>query len=856
MQLTSRVLDLIARLVPPSQRAMWRAEWGAEMQFTAARGAARLTVARRLCSAIVHAAYLRRESLSMIGLGQDVRFALRLARRQPSLTLTVVLTLALGIGANTAVYSVLRAAILRPLPIPHSDRLVLGWQISPSGLDKAPFSYPDFRDWRGAATAIDDAAAFSLANGIVTGVADADRVHVTAITPSFFQLTKMPLRGRAFNDADSTPGAERVAIVSDGFVRRRLGGLEPIGATFELDGVARRIVGVAAFDPIGALFDPPADLWVPIVLRPQVVDGRGNRNFQVIAHLRDGASATQADAELSAVMTSLAQQFPQTNAKRNGRVISLDEQLSGGVRRSLWLATLVTGVVLLVACANVASLLLVRNIERAKEFTLRAALGAGRARIARQVLLESALFSFLGGAAGLTVLWWLTSFLRLHLPANLPRRADVAIDPMVIGVALVLTFVTAIASGLPAAWLASPSAAASSGSRQTGGGLVLRRALVSAQLAAAVLLMICGGLLVRSFQRIQHVDPGFVAERIATMQINVPRSYNTEAAVLAFADRTVEAVRARPGVDSAAMFGPVPFSGNVNGWQVSAPGIHLDTVVKADRYITTDGALPLMGVSVLRGRLLAGADYGAGAANTVIDELFAARVFGGLDPIGRQVQLESNQPLTVVGITRHVKHYGYDEQSRPQLYVPLSYDPSSWMNLVVRSRSDDAGALIADVRRAVLETDPHAPPFEAVTVRTLMDRTIGDRRIASTLAAALAGITLLIAVAGLYGAMSFSVERRTREIGVRMALGARPSEVSRLVFGEATRVVAFGVGAGVAAAVLGARLIQSLLFETPIYDPVTYAAVGVLLTIVTFVAAYGPARRAAAVDPLLALRAE
>ncbi len=723
MKVSTAVLRALARVVPSPQRASWRAEWLAEMQFIAARGASRATIARRLGSAAVHASFLRKESIRMFdttGLAQDVRFALRLARRQPSLTFTVVVTLALGIGANTALYTVLRGAILRPLPIPSANRVIVAWQSNGAGNDSAPFSYPDYRDWAQSAQSLSLTAAFTNANGIVTGVADADRVRVASVTPSFYALTGLSVRGRAFTDADMVPGADRVAIVSDAFVRSRLGGAEPIGTTFELDGVPRRIVGVVAADPLAAVFQPAAELWVPVLLRPQVAEGRGNRNFTVLGRLRDGATVEAAGSELTGVMNRLAAEFPQTNARRGGRVVTLDEQLSGRVRSSLWLAALVTGVVLLVACANVAGLLLVRNIERAKEFTLRAALGAGRRRLARQILIESTLFSVIGAAAGLGVLVALTAFMQSHLPDVLPRRSEIAVDPAVIGVALLLSLATAVASGLPAAWFASPATAAGSTSRHSGAGLLLRRVLVSAQLAAAVLLLICGGLLVRSFQRIQHVDPGFAPDRIATMQINVPGSYRTADAVLAFVDRLTAAVNARPGVDRAALFGPVPFSGNVNGWEVTAPGIELPAVVKTDRYTTTEGAMSLMGVSLVRGRLLEGADFAPGAQKAVIDELFAARVFGDVDPIGRRIQLESNEPLTIVGITRHVKHYGFDEKSRPQLYVPLAYDPSDWLNLVVRSRSADAAALIADVRRAVLETDPQAPPFEAVTVRTLM----------------------------------------------------------------------------------------------------------------------------------------
>jgi putative ABC transport system permease protein len=861
VQVLSSLLRILGILVPGHARAAWLAEWGAEMHAGHARGIGRITLARRLGAAALHAAWLRKETVSAgfssTGFALDLRLATRLVARQPALTIAVVLTLALGIGANTALYTVLRASIFRPLPVRNADRLVVAWQVNAAGAERSPFSYPDYADWISSAQTIDQAAAFSRGNGIATGVPEADRVNLASITPGYFSLVGGAVRGRAFTADDSVPGSERVVIVSGAFVRKQLAGGEPLGRTFQIDGVPRRIVGVVESDPLAAVFEPAADVWVPLLLRPQVVEGRGNRNFSVIARLKDRATAADASAEFDALMTRLAALHPQTNAKRAGYVIPLTEQLSGRVSRSLWLAGIVTGIVLLVACANVASLLLVRNLERAREFTLRAALGAGRGRLARQILIESSLFSVLGAAAGLGVLCFLTPILVSYLPATVPRRDEIAVDPVVAGAALLLSLVTALAAGLPAAWITSRASAAKSEDRHTGSGLVLRRALVTMQLAAAVLLLVCGGLLVRSFVRIQSVDPGFSPERVATMQISIPRAHADPAASVAFAERMIASVESRPGVERAALFGPVPFSGHVNGWSVTADGITLPSVVKTDRYTTTAGAPSLMGVTLVRGRFLEGADFTlAGAGNAVIDDVFAARVFGEADPIGRQVKLESNRPLTIVGITRHVKHYGFDEKARPQIYVPLAYDPSSWLNLVVRAKGDDAAAIIADVRRAVLETDPNAPPFEAVTVRTLMDRTVGDRRVASSLAAALAGVTLVIAIAGLYGAMSFSVQRRTREIGVRVALGATRASVSRLILGESARVAALGVAAGLVAAVFCARLLRSFLFNTTVYDPATYAVVALLLAGVTIMAAAGPARRAASVDPLTALRTD
>jgi predicted permease len=852
VQIRSIVLGLAARLVPTSQRASWLAEWDAELRFIAARSASRSTIVRRLAAACVHAGFLRKESVSVTGVAQDLRGAARLARRQPSITFTIVLTLALGIGANTAFFSVIRATLLKPLPLADQDRLVMAWQVSQRG-GKGVFSYPDFHDWLTSSTTIDAATAMASADGIVSGVNEADRVPIRAVTPSFFPVTGVSIRGRAFADADSVPGSERVVIVTEKFAAR-FAGRDPLGLTFQLNGVSRRIIGVIPRDPAGALFPADAEAIVPIVLAPQVIDGRGNRNYSVLAHLRADATVDQANRELIALMGSLGPQFPETNAGRGGYVKTLRDELAAGVGRSMQLAGLVTSIVLLVACANIAGLLLARNAERDREFAVRTALGAGRWRIARQLVAESAVLAVIGGGGALMTLAGSSAYLASRLPSTLPRRADIHVDAAVVAVTLGLAVLTALLASLPAALFASSSTAAAFGGHSRAGRL--RKVLVAGQLAAAVSLMVCVGLLSASFARLQRIDPGFAPDRIVTMQITVPRQYTAETAS-AFVNRAISAVEAKPGIERAGLFGPVPFSGFVNGWEVSSPGIELPAPVKADRYTTTENAMALMGVSLIRGRLLEGADFTpAGAHTVVIDEIFAKKVFGDADPIGRAIRLDSNPLLTVVGVTRHIRHYGFDETSRPQVYVSFAYDPVSWLNLVVRVKGDDPDAVIADVRRAVLEVDPAAPPYDATTIRTLMDRSVADRRSAAMLAAALALVTLLIAVAGLYGAMAFSVERRRREIGVRMALGARRTSIARIVLAEAAAVTVAGLAVGLPLAFAGARLIHSFLFNTAPFEPAVYAAVAIGAMVVSMAAAFAPARRASAVDPLVALRRE
>jgi predicted permease len=414
--------------------------------------------------------------------------------------------------------------------------------------------------------------------------------------------------------------------------------------------------------------------------------------------------------------------------------------------------------------------------------------------------------------------------------------------------------VTALIAGLPAA-----VSATSAGANRFGGysrAARLRQVLVAGQLAAATALLVCVTLLATSFARLLRVDPGFAPDRVVTTQVSIPRGY-TETTAPAFVDRVIASVEAKPGVAAAGLFGPVPFSGYVNGWDVSAPGVDLQKPVKADRYTTTPNAMALMGVTLVRGRMLEGADFTPqGRFNVVVDELLARRVFGDADPLGRTIRLDQNPLLTIVGVTRHVRHYGFDETPRPQLYVSYAYDPVSWLNLVVRTRSTDSESVIRDVRRAVLEVDPSAAPYEATTIRTLIDRSVADRRTASTLAGALATVTLLIAVAGLYGAMTFSVQRRTREIGVRAALGADRGRILRLVLAESARVTVAGLALGLPLAFAGARLIANYLFDTRPFDPAIYAVVTIGALAIATAATLVPAQRASAIDPLTALRGE
>ncbi len=859
--IVARLLGAIAWLVPSTDRDAWLREWTAEFSYALTRPGssrpARFGAALRLRSALRHALWLRMEGFRMGSILQDLRFALRLMARQPTLTIAVIVTLAFGIGVNAAVYGVARGAMLRPLPIADVTRVVVAWQTAAvNGNQAAVFSYPDYQDWISSARAVDRTALVSAGVAILTGVPDPGRVQSTSVTAGLFELLGRMPRGRAIEPADQIPGAERVVIVSDVFGRQHFGDRDPIGSPITLDGIPRRIVGVMTTDPLAALFPPTTDVWVPIVLRPQIATGRGNRNFVALAHLAPGSSVDAAQAELATTMARLATDFPATNKGRGARVVPVQAQLASSVSSGLLIASLVAGLVLLAACANVANMILARNFERAREFAVRAALGAGRARLVRQVLIESLMLSLVGGAVAIALVMAFGAGAAARLLTSLPRQDEIGADPAIIVGGLTLSLLTAFASGLPAAWRVGGAANGASTARHTAGGLRVRRWLVAGQLGVAMLLLVVGGLLVRSFERIQRVDPGFDPGRVATVQIQLPRAYDTADKAVDFVDRLVASVEQNPGVERAGLFGPVPFSGHRNRWSVTREGDPLPNPVLTDRYIVTGGSLAVMGVRLAGGRAFEPADFSVGGPPVaIVDDVFAAQIFGGTNPVGRHFKLESNPWTTIVGLTSHVKHYGLDETGRPQVYIPFAQDPAGWLNLVVRARTD-ATAILPDIRRAILQLDPMAPPYGATSVAQLLSETFGDRRLASALVGGLALVTLVIAAAGLYGAMAFSVWRRTREIGVRLALGARRAEVSRLVLAEAARIVMVGAAAGTIGAMLAVRLVRTLLFDTAAYDPLTYAIVGTSLAAIALAASYLPARRAARIDPIQALRME
>ena len=841
-------IGVVSALAPAGARREFRAEWCAELADARRRGGSIAAVAARALGAVPDAWYLRRHERTRDMILQDLRFAGRLFVRDRALTVAAVITLMLAIGANAAVFGVLQAVMLRPIPARDPDRLVVAWQTAQNGVrQQAVFSYPDYRDWRAVARTVAQSALVTWSTATVTGSGDAERVQGAAVTAGFFEMLVVPVDGRVFTTADESAGAEPVAVVTDAFRRRHLPQGQALGALVTINGAPRRVVGIVAADPLDGVFGPASDVWLPIPERPEL-EGRGNRNFTAIARLAAGAGPLDAQRELAALMQRLEREYPRTNAGRGARVITLRDQMSGPARRGLFLAAGAAALLLLVACANVASMLVARGLARTQEFATRAALGAGRFRLVRQVVTEAVALSAAGAVAGLALFAVAAPLLVALLPASTPRASLIGLNPRLAIFGAAAGLLAAILASLPSAWRVGRPGAWSRATPASG----LRSALVAVQIATAVVLLVVAGLLAASLVRLQRLDAGFPADRLLTMQVQLRGpAYRTADGAVAFVDALLRRVEALPSVARAAVLDPAPFTGDINRWDARSDAAA--PVVKTDRYLATPSIFDVLDVRPVRGRLFGPPD--AHAAVAVVDELFAARAFPGLDPIGRTFRLEENAPRTVIGVVPHIKHYGLDEDPRPQVYLPFASDPSDWVNLIVASRGDPASA-IGDVRMAVRDADPDIPPYGLATLSSLVRRSFGDRALASQLAIALAGLTLVVSAAGLFGTMQFLVATRRREIGVRLALGAEPAAVRRMVLGSALRVAAAGGLVGLPFAIAASRSLGSLLYGTRPFDAGVYAAVGALLALVSASAAWLPAWRASRIDPISAIRVE
>jgi putative ABC transport system permease protein len=809
---------------------------------------------------------------------QDLRYAARVLRRAPLFSAVVALVLAMGIGANTAIFSLVHAVLLRPLPYPDPERLVV---VREEQKDRGLFSdatAANFVDWRHQSGAFSSMAARRFATFNLTGGGEPERVVGAQVTDAYFTtLGVLPMLGRLFTAEDDQPGTPPVALLGQGLWMRRFGGDRAIvGRTIDLDGRAHTVIGVL---PAGADLPGGAeDLWVPLALGPQDLEATGTHRLAVIARLGPNVGLEQARSEMTTIAQRLENVRPQSNKAWTVNVAPLHETLVENARPTLIALLGAVGLVVLIVCANVASLLLARAARRQREIAVRAALGASRTRLLRQLLFESVLLAVVGGAAGLALGAWSVEALAPLVPASLPFRAGPPVDRWVLGFTLLLSLGTGVLFGLAPALHASRARLSDSlkeGTRSGGGGRAaerLRGALMISEMALALVLLIGAGLLLRSFVRLQSVALGFDTRNLLTLDMSLPASrYAESRQVVGFYREVLDRVAALPGVAAAAATSDLPVASRGIGISVfveGAPPLEPSKVPTALYRATSTDYLRSMGIRLLRGRPFDARDRDGGLRVAVINASMARLLWGQQDPTGRRFKVDenvnpqANTPLEVIGIASDIRHFGFGDEPQAEFYVPyLQAQPGYWqfnnrsLTLALRTTGDPR-ALVGAVRSAIAAVDKDLPLYNVRTMDDVLERSLASRRASMELLALFAAAALLLASIGLYGVVSYSVSQRTHEFGVRMAMGARERDVLRLVLGRAARLAVLGLGLGFAAALALSRVLATLVFGITVTDPVTFGAVGLILLAVALLASYLPARRAARLSPVSALRYE
>jgi len=815
----------------------------------------------------------------MENLWRDVQFGARLLAKGPGFTAVAVLTLALGIGANTAIFSVINAVLLRPLPYPEADRLVLMSEWSEQ-VPTMSFSLANFKDVRDQNGVFDAIVGANGTNFILTNQgADAERVNGRQVTSGVFAaLGRQPILGRAFTPDEDKPGAEGVVLLAEGFWERRFGrDPDVIGRTLTLSGESFTVIGVMP----GALHGSwkNADVFTPLLRLEDSIGGEDNRGnhpgIYVIARLKPGVTVEAARTEVVGIAKRLAEQHPKTNARQSMRLEPLLMALVGELRPGLMLLLGAVVFVLLIACANVANLLLARGAQRQKEIAIRLALGAERRRVLRQLLTESVLLSLFAGALGVVLAFWGVRALVATLPANVPRADEIRIDGAVLAATALISVLTGLVFGIAPAWKTLRSdmhePLKDSGRGVVGSGHRLRNGLVVAEVSLSLVLLVGAGLLLRSFFRVIHADPGFRSESVLIANVPLPQTRHVtgrssggihpeHAVRAALLERVLDNARALPGVRAAGATQPLQ-GGWQSGFSVEGrPEALPGQLPSADIARISPDYYAAMRVRVLAGRAFDERDRTDAPPVCIVDETFAKSYWPEESPLGKRVKFgplsDTEHPwMEVVGVVAHVKNYGVDEDSRVELYLPFLQDSASGFTLVLRSDADPA-ALSAALRGAVRAANPELPVYSVRTLGEVVSDRTAERRLAVLLISVFAWIALSLAVVGIYSVMSYAVAQRTQEIGVRMALGAERPQIVRMVLRSGAALVLGGVSIGLIAAFGLARLITTLLFETSAADPPTFSIVPLLLTAVALAACYLPAVRATRVDPIAALRHE
>jgi putative ABC transport system permease protein len=821
----------------------------------------------------------------MTTLWQDIRYGARMLLKNPGISFVVILALALGIGANTAIFSVVNAVLLRPLPYDQADRLVFLNETSKS-MDDISISYPNFSDWRSQNHSFENIGVCNRSSYNLTGGGEPERILTAQCSADLLSALKVqPLLGRFYNNEEDKSGGTPVAVLSYALWQRRFGGQQSIvNQQLTFNNKSYTVIGVM---PETFQYPSRAEMWVPVGQLSGDVNWqqRGNHpGLYGVARLKSGVTFAQAKADMDNLAANLEKQYPDQIAGNGVRMQPLLEVFVSDVRPTLWVLFAAVGFVLLIACANIANLLLAKAGARQKEMAIRAAMGAGRWRIARQLLTESLLLSLIGGGFGLLIARWGVKLILYISPNAIPRSREIGLDWKVLVFTLGVAFVTGILFGLVPAMQAGVVDVHET-LKETGRGVTrrhwLRSSLVIVEVGTTLVLLIGAGLMIRSFYRLQKVNPGFSYEHLTSFSVSIPqKKYPTEEQRSQFFNRLLQNIDALPGIEASAAASGLPL-GN-NGWQTSFQVDGKPIPPKAqtplmEACLVTSDYFSAMSIPLRRGRYfnehddrswLAGKDLSklnegqrgiAGLNVLVIDEEFARRYWPGEEAVGKRIRLGTQEGaplLTVIGVVGRVKMEGLNQDSnRVQGYFAFSQMPFSGMTVLAKA-AGDPNQLIASMRQQVKAIDSDQPIYNIRTMNEIRADSVAPERLNLALLSIFAGLALVLAVVGIYGVMSYSVTQRTHEIGIRMAIGAQPRDVFRMVIGQGMALALIGIAFGLAGAFGLTRLMATMLFGVEPTDPVTFASIAVLLMLVALVACYVPSRRATKVDPMVSLRYE
>jgi putative ABC transport system permease protein len=872
-----RILGLMGACAPDWRADDLRREWLGELHAHVARlsAAGRLTRAAQLalflrcCGALFFVIWSWKHEWSLDMVTQDVRYGLRMLRRRPAFSAVAVVTLALGVGATTAIFSVVYGILLKPLPYPSPERLVklLGLDLRSETRRIGNLSVPDVVDFQRLASSLEALGAHNYGGYFtLTGRGDTERVPRLLVTSGYFRaLGVRPAMGRLFTADEDRPSPPDVIVVSAGFWQRRFGGEAGIiGATVTLNGNPATIVGVLPsgfVHPDPAIAAPP-DIFALLDPDPDM-SGRGGRYVRAIARLAPGATLERAEAELQSIASSLSELHPDSNHKRSVVVRPLAREVAGDMRAPLLLLQSAACAVLLIVCANLANLLLAAGTGRAGELAVRTALGASRARIVRQLLTEAMVLSASGGAIGIALAFAATRLLSGATLLPHMHRDNLAVDPVVLVVALLVSVGCGLVFGLlPAlhiAGAAGPRARASSRHTESPLGSRLRFGLITAEVGVSVVLLVASLLLIRSFWQLTGVDPGFNRRGLLSFDIAVSLAKYPEGTQIAFYDRLYERLRALPGVESLGAVNILPLSGSYScdGFHIATRPVPEGQEPCAEVRSASPDYFATMGIRLIKGRLLTDRDNESSRRVVVINEALAREFFPVEDPVGRQLVYSSrrqNDAREIVGVVGDVHHFGMQTEPRPEFYVPQRQPPSYHGMTIVLRTTGRPSDLVPHIRTAARELEPDAPLYNVRTIEELLGRSVSEERLRTLLLSSFAALALLLAVIGTYGVLSIAVAHRTQEMGIRLALGADRSDVVRLVVGQGLRPILAGAVLGLAVSFLVSRALTVFLFRVSTADPLTFAVVPLLIAAAGILAVWIPARRACRVDPASVLR--